>query len=125
MDWIKNLKINEKLYVLIAIATFFIVITIVLGLVFNNKAKDSLASLYEEQLLPIQQLGLMRVHANANTTNLVSMILESNPQKLQEYKEDVSRRIELSNQLFLEYKKVEDNPEELKMLEELEQVRNQ
>lgn len=103
MDWIKNLKINQKLYVLIAMASFFVIIVGLTGFLFNNKSTRTIGSIYNNNLLPVKQLGEISVNANANMTNLLSMILEEKAQDRRPYYEDLQKRLADTKEILAAY----------------------
>jgi len=112
MEWLKNLKINQKLYVLIAIAACFVAVVGVTGFLYNSKSTSEIKLMYQDNLKPIQELSMMRVNANANATNLLSIILETNPQKMQAYKADLDKRVGENTELLNSYEATGLSPEE-------------
>ncbi len=74
MDWFKELKIAHKLYLLVAIASFFILLTSIIGYSFNAKASKSLESMYSENLVAIEVLGDMRGNLNRMIANILNLM---------------------------------------------------
>jgi len=60
MEWIKNLKISNKLQVLIALSLFFVVIVGIVGYVYTTKANNGIKQLYAVNLQTISELGTIR-----------------------------------------------------------------
>jgi len=112
MEWIKNLKINQKLYVLIGLGVVFVAIMAIVGFVFTKKGADGMTSMYKDRLVPIKQLGQMRINANANMANLLAMISERNPQVKAAYAEDIKKRVVETKELLAAYEATELAPEE-------------
>lgn len=118
MNWIKDLKISKKLYVLITMAAFFVAVVALVGFFFVKKGSDSMASMYNDRLIPIKQLGQMRVNANANMSNLLAMILENNSQERLAYYIDIKKRLIETKKLLADYEATTLTPEERKLLDE-------
>lgn len=120
MEWIKNLKINQKLYVLIAISVFFIIVVGLTGYLYNSKATREIGVVYNDNLIPIKLLGQMRVNANANMANLLSMILEENPKDRQPYYDDLKKRLADTKELITTFKAGNLSADEQNYLKEYE-----
>lgn len=116
MEFIKNLKISEKLMLLVSLSALFIVFVGGIGFYFNRKATNDTASLYNDRLMPIQELGMMRIHANANMANLLSLILGQSPQARNRTLEDMKQRLADSAELVKEYESNELSAEEQAIL---------
>lgn len=100
MEWIRNLKIADKLMVLIVIALFFVSVVGVVGFVYSSKANKDVAEMYNDKLIPVKDLGDMRENANANMANLLSMILEERPQDRKPYYDDLKQRLVETKELL-------------------------
>lgn len=60
MEWIKNLKISNKLMVLMAVSLLFVVIVGIVGFIFTSKANKGIKQLYNTNLKTISILGTIR-----------------------------------------------------------------
>lgn len=103
MEWIKNLKINQKLYVLIIMAAFFVALVGLVGFFFVKQGADKTNVMYKDRLVPITYLSDMRENANANMANLLSMILEDNAKNRQVYYDDLQNRLAATKELISKY----------------------
>jgi len=103
MDLIKNLKVSQKLIVFIFIAIFFVGIVGTIGFYFNQKASKDIESLYQNRLVPIKDLGLLRTLANANNANLLAIILEADINKMNAYRDDIGKKAQESVDLIKSY----------------------
>ena len=109
MNWVSNLKISNKLTALIVTGLFFVLLIGSFGVFLQHKASKDIKNLYENRLLPTEDLGDMKANANANLSDLQSMILEPNmsikkyyAQKIKErgaQNNIIAKRYEESNQL--------------------------
>ena len=78
MDWIKKLKISEKLYVLIAMATIFVAIVGLVGFCFNTKAAADISAMYKDRTLPIVWLGNIRTNIKTIRGDIYTMTTTNN-----------------------------------------------
>lgn len=92
MEWIKNLKINQKLHVLIVLATLFVLTLCIFGYIYVQKSSNDLNSMYKDRTLPIQWLGQCMRHAHANRANLFILMIENNKGAEQKVIQDINRR---------------------------------
>ena len=73
MEWIKNLKIAQKLYVLIGLGVIFVALVAVVGFISTNKGASDMTALYKDRLLPINQLGDIRANVEAIRGNMYAL----------------------------------------------------
>lgn len=116
MDWIKNLKISQKLYVLIIMAAFFVASVGLVGFFFVQKGAAGTSAMYNNRLIPVKNFGQMRIHANANMSNLLAMILENDPQARMVYAENIKERVAKTSELYNAYTSSNVTGEEKEML---------
>lgn len=119
MEWIKNLKISHKLLVLIVTALVFVSIVSVVGFFYTSKANSEIDKMYREQLVPIRDLGQMRVNSNASNANLLAMLLSDTYQKKQNYYNDLKKRGAENNELLKKFIDSGITSEEQAILENL------
>ena len=103
MEWIKNLKINQKLNVLIALATFFVAVVVLVGILFVNKGAVGIKTMYDDRVLPIVWFSQIKENIDVVSTDVLQMTLTSNMSRKQELKNDILKRRESNNELFAKY----------------------
>lgn len=64
MEWIKNLKVAQKLYLLIIVSAIFVLSVGLQGFYFTNKASKEMSNLYNLKLLAISSAGDLQVNIN-------------------------------------------------------------
>lgn len=111
MEWIKKLKIAQKMHVIIAISALFFVLLGLIGYYYNSISANSLKAMYEDRLLPVQQIGQMRANANANLSDLQSLILEQNPQLQKKYLNSIKARTTDNEELTKAYEATNQSTE--------------
>ena len=75
MEWIKNLKVANKLYLLIAIASIVLIFASGVGFYFTKTAAGNTASLYNDRVLPIAWFSDIREDFALINAKLESVII--------------------------------------------------
>lgn len=78
MEWIKNLKISDKLKLLISLSLFFVVVTGAVGFYFTNKTSEAMTKLYNDRTMPIAWFSSIKDDMLSNKANILSMIATNN-----------------------------------------------
>lgn len=114
MNWIKNLKISQKLVVLICLGAFFVLLVSSLGYYYNNRACNDMDALYNQRLIPVKVLNENRTHLRANEANILYLTTTKNSSAKQKYIADIEQRgkkfsenIEIYNKNKLDQHEVE------------------
>lgn len=105
MEWIKNLKVNQKLNVLIAIGAFFLVLVGLVGFGFIKKANDDIKSLYNDRVLPITWFGKINNNINDIRNKIFQMATTDNFQRKQALKEEILKDRGSNDELWAKYEK--------------------
>jgi len=117
MNWLKNLKIIQKLLMLISLCVVFIGLVGFVGYHFTQKTADGMISLYNDRALPIAWLN----EANGKAWNIKSAILEAitYPDKKEAQIKEVKVKVEELKGLIEEYSKTKLDPDEVMTLNKL------
>jgi len=124
MEWLKNLKISNKLTVLIVVALFFVTVVGVVGYCYSSKANNAITSMYNDRLVPIRDLSLMRVNSNAGNANLLAILLSDTMQKKITYNVDIKKRAVENNELLKAYESSVLTKDEQELLPEMKKNRD-
>lgn len=125
MDWFKELKVSHKLYLLVAIASFLILLTSIIGYSFNSKASKSLDLMYNQNLVAIDALGDIRgnlMRALADGLNLMQNTTHSENQILIN---DINVMKAKNADLFKVFLATNPSQAQKDKLEEMKQVRQE
>ena len=113
MDWIKRLKINQKLYVLIGMALIFLGMVAFVGFFFTQKGAKDMTTLYKDRLIPIAGFSNIRDDiARINVSLLKIIIADNNAKKNEEYKKISDYSTEMDD-LFTKYEATKLDPYEV------------
>jgi len=89
MEFIKNLKIAQKLYLLIIISSILAVFIGLVGFFYVKKGADDMAKMYNDRTLPIVWLNQMSIMGKQNEGNILRILLTDNISKKQAYVQDI------------------------------------
>jgi methyl-accepting chemotaxis protein len=81
MEWIKNLKIAQKLQLLITIATVVALVLSSVGFYYTNKAKNAISELYNVKLLAISSLADMTFASNNAMIENLKLLQPASPEQ--------------------------------------------
>jgi len=104
MEWIKDLKISQKLYVLIIMAALFVAITGIVGFFFVKKGATGTAAMYNDRVLPITWLSTIKDNINAIRIDLFQMGSTTSYARKKELAEDIAAKKTSNDELWKEYK---------------------
>lgn len=124
MDWIKNLKISQKLLVLIVTSLFFVIVVGICGFYYTNAANKNVASLYNDRLIPIRDLSQMSINSNTSNADLLAMLLSDTTQKKKKYYADLTGRGSDNSKLLKAYETSALVKEEKEVLPKMEAARD-
>lgn len=124
MEWIKNLKISDKLLVLIVAALFFVSVVGIIGFAYTNKANKSIISLYNDRLIPIRDLSQISINSNTSNADLLAMLVSDTNLKKQNYYKDLKSRGAENTEILKNYESRNILKEEKEILPEMDKARN-
>ena len=98
MNWLRNMKVMERLIVLIALLSVAILIVGGVGYYSLNKANTALEDMYSRQLKAVQVLNDARAHARKIEADTYALMLTTDTQENQLIVEDIEKRGKLFDQ---------------------------
>jgi len=120
MNLLKNLKISQKLLVLIGLCIFFIAVVGYAGYYFTAKTQKDMSTLYNERLLPIKWLNDCRTQLRANEANMLWLIFTEDKVSQEKYLIDLKDRAKKYNENIKLYQQTKLSPTEKENLEGLD-----
>ena len=103
MEWIKNLKIAQKLNVLLVLASIISLAIGLTGYLFVQKGAKDMTSLYKDRLLPVAWFSSIKTNANQIQSDLLKLMLTTDKNRKMELISDIKTRRSLNNELFKKY----------------------
>jgi len=123
MNWIKNLKIAQKLYVLIGLGVLFVAIIAIVGFCFVKKGATGMKNLYNNQLVSVSEVSKIMINLNGANMDLFGMLLSNNNQAKQAYYDDIKKIGVENSDLMEKYKTLPLTKEEQDLLSKVNQNR--
>lgn len=124
MDWIKNLKISQKLLVLITLSLFFVTVVGIIGFFETQKTGEELTNIYKNCLAPIRDISKIVINSNSNNSLLLSMLTTESPAKRKAYYEELQATKKENTELLKNYKNTKLTSEEKASLEKSGEYRD-
>ncbi len=84
MDWFKELKVSNKLYLLVGIALFFILLTSIVSFVCNRSTMTDLEKMYKENLIAVKDLALIRGNFHSLRSDVLHLFQPTTHEETQE-----------------------------------------
>lgn len=104
MEWIKNLKVANKLNVIMIIALFFILVIGLVGLTYTKQGATSTKKIYEEAVLPIGWFGTLKSNLAQSKADLLNLMLTTDNKRNEQLKSDIAQIGAENNEIWEKYK---------------------
>ncbi len=124
MEWIKNLKISNKLLFLVCVSLIFVLVVGSFGLFYTNKANKDVKTLYNDRVIPIRDLSAMSINSNVSNADLLAMLLSDTYAKKQDYYNDLKKRGKENNGFLKAYESTFLVKEEQEVLPKMKKYRD-
>lgn len=116
MEWIKNLKIANKLYLLIAFASVVLIFASSVGFYFAKAAAANTKTLYNDRVMPIVGFGEMRQNQVQINADLVELAVNTDPARNTELKNDLIKNQQENEKLWKDYNATKLDPFEVETI---------
>lgn len=103
MEWIKNLKISQKLLVLIIASLIFVLIVGIVGYHYTSKSNRDMKRLYEKNLLTISDLGVIRGNYEQGIADVLYLFDDITSAQKQHWQADLKNLREENGKLLKTY----------------------
>lgn len=121
MEWFKELKVSLKLYLLVAIASAFILLTSIIGYSVNSNTSHALKVMYTENLVSIEYMGDIRGNVMRALADSLNLMQNTTPAEKIALEDDIKDMRQQTAKLFDKFS--ETNPSEVQK-EKLEELKN-
>ncbi|MDF3823124.1 MCP four helix bundle domain-containing protein [Leptospira sp. 96542] len=115
MNYLNNLKISTRLWLLIALLSSLLAFIGFLGLNAANQANEGLRSTFEERTVPLSELGNINYLLNRNRILIMDMLIHSDPANVQRRSKEFRENSEKRAMLWKQYAARKLRPEEAKI----------
>lgn len=117
MEWIKNLKIANKLLALIALGLFFIAITGATGFYFTSKTAAAMSTLYKDRVMPIVWFRSMTKSLLIERVDLTELMLVTSQAENKRLYNDIHEQQKTSEDYFEKYINTKLDPFEVECID--------
>lgn len=116
----KNLSVRKKIQLLIATSIVAMILLASAGLYFLNQMANASKIMYEENLLPVQEVAQIRIDTRALDSFLVEMILTTDEKRIGELEAEIdTRQAQIQSSLGTYEREAKMTPQSTKQLQEL------
>lgn len=124
MEWFKNLKIANKLKVLVICASFFVIVTSLVGYIFNAKATKSLNDLYTRHLVAVSNIQELNGNLNRIMADILNLFQYTTNAEAKALDDDINNLKSKNTTLLDEYLATKPTKEELDLFEKIKEMRS-
>jgi len=103
MNWLRNLKIFQKILVFIGISVLFILINGGIGIYFSSHAAKNMDTMYKDRVMPLYQLGISRANIKQLEADSSEMSTKKDPENVKELSEIDFKLIAQTEKLMADY----------------------
>ncbi|WP_050180058.1 methyl-accepting chemotaxis protein [Domibacillus robiginosus] len=112
----RNLKISQKMTVLIAAAVLFLLVISSISYTFLNQAAHRSKEMYENKLVSVQNIGQIRTNNRAITASTLELMITTEAALNNKLRETTEELIDENNQLLEDYlNKSKNDPKEMEL----------
>lgn len=105
MNLLSKIKVRAKLMILIGLMLAGIFAITAINYYYNNKTEQSISSIYEDGLIPVELLSDIRTQSRANKANMLELMVTTDGAARQNILGDIEKRRKAIDDGLAEYKK--------------------
>ena len=106
MNWLNNLKVGNKLLVLIVISIIALIGVGTTGYYYLNKTSISMEKMYTDKLIAVQLVSENRIHARRIESNTFGLMLTTDEKENQKLLAEINERGKLIEDNLTQYEKL-------------------
>lgn len=121
MNWLNDLKVGQKLIVLIVVFIIGLVGVGVTGFYYLNKTSNDMDKLYTEKLMAVELADESRIYAQRIESSIFSLVLNNDANEIQKTIEKINQDAKLFDESLTKYENLplnEKEKENVKVLRE-------
>lgn len=121
MKWLNNLKVAQKLTVLVVVLLMALVVVGGIGYYFLNKTNETVDKLYNEKLIAIELIDENRISARRIETNIFALMLNTSETENKALLDEINKRAKQFDENLTVFEKM---PVGDKALAQVREIRN-
>ena len=122
MSWLNNLKVAQKLTLLIVVLLVAVISVGGTGYYFLSQTNDSLNKMYSERLLAIEYVNEARAQTRKVEANTYALMLTTDPAENQRLAEDSARRAKIFDEQMVLFEKIPKSPKAQAQLKQAQET---
>ena len=103
MNWVRDLKIFNKLLVIIAFGAFFLTAVGIAGLFIAKEMNQNAEQMYQERLQPVRWINIIRLEFRAIEGDVWRIISSEDQALNQKLLDDIQKRFTNADKLMKDY----------------------
>lgn len=119
MNWLNNLKVAQKLMVLVTVLLMALGIVGGIGYYFLNKTNDTVDKLYSEKLIAIELIDENRISARRIETNIFALMLTTSETENKALLDEINKRAKQFDENLTAFEKMPVGDKALTQVREL------
>lgn len=119
MKWFSNLKTKAKLVICFTILAVFTAVIGIIGITNMSKINTNTANMYNSNFIPAMELAKVQANMLYIRSNLLSVVSEKDPSKIQQSLDEINRWTEENSTLLNQYEKTIQTSDEKNVYDEL------
>ena len=123
MEFIRNLKIAGKLKVLIVLTLVLLICVGMIGLTYTNSANSQIEELYNQNLISVKDLGIIKGNFIANNSELLEIISSNSTATKHKYINKIEARTKQNAKVMEEYNQIKKNDDVQSLFKEVAKYR--
>lgn len=119
MNWLNNLKVAQRLALLISVLLIAVICVGGTGYYFLSKTNQDLKKMYSEHLTAVELLNDNRNQARKIEGNMFALMVTKDANDIRELLEDINKRVKIFDDNLKKYEQIISTPEEKARLQDV------
>jgi methyl-accepting chemotaxis protein len=122
MSWLKNRSIGAKLSILAGLPLIILIVLMIFSYFTSEETNRGFIDSYEEYTEPTIDLAIARAHLQATQKNVLKIIINKDPKRLEEINKDMQTRRDEQNEILNRTKKKLTGSREVELLNKIDSI---
>lgn len=106
MNWLNNLKVAQKLALLISVLIVALICVGGTGYYFLSKTNDAMNKMYSEKLMAVELINDNRAHARKIEANTYALMITTDEKENKELLEEINKRVKMFDENLTKFEQI-------------------
>lgn len=106
MNWLNNLKVAQKLALLISVLIVALICVGGTGYYFLSKTNDAMNQMYSEKLMAVELINDNRAHARKIEANTYALMITTDEKENKELLEEINKRVKMFDENLTKFEQI-------------------